>query len=214
MSRTVRLAAAALMAVLLAPAGARAEIVYLKSGRTYIVRAHRLDGDQIVLSLRGGGELTCSRDLVASIEPDEVPQFDPEPSPLPVVAPAALEGVPFAELITREATRQGVDPHLVSAVIRVESAYKPRARSRKGAKGLMQLMPSTVRQYGVKDPFDPGANIEAGVRHLKSLLERFELSLALAAYNAGEGAVQRFRGIPPYRETRDYVRKILALVKR
>jgi soluble lytic murein transglycosylase-like protein len=205
--------AAALAVALLAPAGARAEIVYLTSGRAYVVKAHRVVGDQIVLTLRGGGELTCSRALIASIEPDEIPLFE-EPAPLPVVQPAALDGVPFAELIRSEASRQGVDPHLVSAVIRVESAYRPRARSPKGAKGLMQLMPATIKQYGVKDPFDPKANIEAGVRHLKSLLERFDLSLALAAYNAGEGAVQRFRGIPPYRETRDYVRKILALVQR
>jgi hypothetical protein len=98
-----------------------------------------------------------------------------------------------------------VDPRLVRAMIAVESAYQLGAVSRKGAIGLMQLMPATARQYGV-DFLDPQANIEAGVKHLRSLLDRFETSVALAAYNAGEAAVLRFGGIPPYRETRDHVR--------
>jgi soluble lytic murein transglycosylase-like protein len=101
---------------------------------------------------------------------------------------------------------------LVRAVIQVESAYQPRARSRKGAVGLMQVMPATARQYGVSNPYDPAANIEAGIRHLKALLERFPLALALAAYNAGEATVERFRGIPPYPETRNYVSTILKLM--
>jgi soluble lytic murein transglycosylase-like protein len=99
-------------------------------------------------------------------------------------------------------------------VIQVESAYQQRARSRKGAVGLMQLMPETARQYAVADPFDPTSNIEAGIKHLKSLLERWPRELALAAYNAGEAAVTRFRGIPPYPETRAYVARILQLVSR
>jgi soluble lytic murein transglycosylase-like protein len=77
--------------------------------------------------------------------------------------------------------------------------------------GLMQLMPSTAREYKVRNPFDPKANIEAGIRHLKGLIDRFGVEMALAAYNAGEGAVKRFNGIPPYRETRNYVSKILSL---
>jgi soluble lytic murein transglycosylase-like protein len=101
---------------------------------------------------------------------------------------------------------------LVRALIRVESADQPTARSHKGAMGLMQLMPSTARLYKVRNPYDPKANIAAGVKHLKSLLDRFRtVDLALAAYNAGEGAVKKFNGIPPYRETRDYVSRILAL---
>jgi soluble lytic murein transglycosylase-like protein len=78
----------------------------------------------------------------------------------------------------------------------------------------MQLMPATARQYAVADPFDPKANIEAGIRHLKTLLDRFELSIALAAYNAGEAAVRRFGGMPPYRETREYVAQVLSLLPR
>src|SRR6266581_1376729 len=95
---------------------------------------------------------------------------------------------------------------IVCEVIQVESAYNERARSKKGAMGLMQLMPETARQYSVSDPYDPRSNIEAGIRHLKSLIDRLpSLPLAIAAYNAGEAAVQRFRGVPPYPETRDYV---------
>ena len=101
---------------------------------------------------------------------------------------------------------------LVSALIQVESGYRPRARSSRGAMGLMQLMPATVREYKVGNPFEPKANIEGGIRHLKSLIDRFGVvEMALAAYNAGEGAVAKFKGIPPYRETRNYVARILSL---
>ena len=109
---------------------------------------------------------------------------------------------------------QGIDANLVRAVIQVESGYRPDARSHKGAMGLMQLMPQTARQYAVTRPFDPRANLEGGVKHLKALLERFDVSVALAAYNAGEAAVRRFGGIPPYRETRGYVDRVLHLVSR
>ena len=118
---------------------------------------------------------------------------------------------PYGEIIDTAAAEQGVDAKLVRAVIQVESAYKATARSRKGAMGLMQLMPDTARRYAVVDPYDPASNIEAGIKHLKSLLERFPLASALAAYNAGEAAVARFRGVPPYPETRDYVSRVLAL---
>jgi soluble lytic murein transglycosylase-like protein len=102
---------------------------------------------------------------------------------------------------------------LVRALIQVESNYKPRARSPRGAMGLMQLMPSTAREYKVRNPFDPRANIEGGIKHLKTLIDRFGVELALAAYNAGEGAVKKFNGIPPYRETRNYVSRILSLAR-
>ena len=121
---------------------------------------------------------------------------------------------PYAEIIDRVAAREGVDARLVRAVIEVESGYRPRARSPKGAMGLMQLMPATARQYAVTNPYDPAANIEAGIKHLKSLLARFPPALALAAYNAGDAAVERFRGIPPYAETRNYVSRILQIVDR
>ena len=143
---------------------------------------------------------------------------------LPATAPVKQEPTELAKpstgtpTITREqldqaiddaARQHGVDPELVRAVIKVESNYNPRAVSRKGAVGLMQLMPGTARKLRV-NPYDPQQNIEGGVRHLADLLATFDgdLERSLAAYNAGAGSVQRSNGIPPYRETRDYVRRI------
>jgi soluble lytic murein transglycosylase-like protein len=113
--------------------------------------------------------------------------------------------------IAEAAQRYGVPERLVAAVIRAESGFNPRAVSSKGAQGLMQLMPGTASILGVRNSFDPRQNIDGGVRHLRSLLDRFpdNLALAIAAYNAGEKAVTTHRGIPPYPETRDYVSKVL-----
>jgi hypothetical protein len=114
------------------------------------------------------------------------------------------------KLVREAAERHRVDPALVRAVIETESNWNPRAYSRKGAGGLMQLIPTTAQRYGAYDLFNPQQNIDAGVRHLKMLLQRYNgnLDLALAAYNAGEGAVDKAQGIPPFRETRDYVQKV------
>src|ERR1700676_3049497 len=114
------------------------------------------------------------------------------------------------KLVKEAAERHSVDPALVRAVIETESNWNPSAYSRKGAGGLMQLIPTTAQRYGANDVFNPQQNIDAGVRHLKGLLERYNgnLKLALAAYNAGEGAVDRAHGIPAFRETRDYVQKV------
>ncbi len=116
-------------------------------------------------------------------------------------------------VIAKVGRSHDVSPGLVKAVIHAESAFDPRAISSKGAQGLMQLMPETSRQLGVDDPFNPWQNIEAGTRYLSSLIRRFDgdLSLGLAAYHAGERAVRRHNGIPPYRETRRYVEKVLSL---
>jgi transglycosylase-like protein with SLT domain len=116
------------------------------------------------------------------------------------------------DMITATASREGVDPALVKAIVAVESDFKPRAISRKGAKGLMQLMPETASRYGVSNPFDPQANLTGGIRHLRDLLRYFSGNLpwALAAYNAGATAVLMYQGIPPYEETRKYVQKVLA----
>ena len=114
------------------------------------------------------------------------------------------------KLVREAAERHRVDPALVRAVIETESNWDPKAFSHKGAGGLMQLIPTTAQRYGAYDVFNPQQNIDAGVRHLKTLLQRYNgnLDLALAAYNAGEGAVDRAHGIPAFRETRNYVQKV------
>ena len=121
--------------------------------------------------------------------------------------------VPSAGTVSMQAARHNVDPNLVRAVVKVESNFNSNAVSRKGAMGLMQLMPQTARQLKVKNPFDPEQNVDAGVRHLKKLLESYggDIRLSLAAYNAGSGAVARSTGIPRYPETRNYVRRITNL---
>ena len=199
---------------------ASADIVVLSSKRTLSVKSHRIEGDSIVLTLRSGGEVTCDKSLIEKILPDEVPhpepQAQPEPQPGVAEGPAMvlglLEQTPYGEIISSMSEAHGVDPMLVRALIEVESNYKARAKSHRGAMGLMQLMPATAREYQVRNPYDPKSNIAAGVKHLKSLIDRLGgVDLALAAYNAGEGAVKKFNGIPPYRETRKYVRKILSI---
>ncbi|MGH9159402.1 MAG: lytic transglycosylase domain-containing protein [Vicinamibacteraceae bacterium] len=209
--------AATVAAILGWPAIGAAELVFLTSGRSLSVKTYRVEGDRAVLDLRSGGQVIFPAALVARVAPDEVPHPTPagESSVGAVATLRTSQGDPplqYARLIEETSLRHQVDPQLVHAVIAVESRYQPRARSRKGAMGLMQLMPATARQYAVANPYDPAANVDAGVRHLRSLLDRFDLKLALAAYNAGEAAVQRFGGVPPYQETRDYIQRVLALV--
>jgi soluble lytic murein transglycosylase-like protein len=144
----------------------------------------------------------------------EVDQYLGEPSPEPSHAyrtgftPEQVDAA-----IDKAATRHNVDPNLVRALVKVESNFNPNAVSRKGAMGLMQLMPQTARQLKVTNPFNPDENIDAGVRHLKRLLDTYggNVQLSLAAYNAGSGAVARSAGIPHYAETRNYVKRITTL---
>ena len=119
--------------------------------------------------------------------------------------------VPFGDIIHEKAAKYDVDPALVAAVIETESRFHPQARSRVGARGLMQLMPKTGKWMGARNLSDPGQNIDAGVKYLKYLQARFDgdLNKAIAAYNAGEGNVRRYNGVPPFRETRSYVKKVM-----
>ncbi len=123
--------------------------------------------------------------------------------------PAEASKRPFAGIVDSAARRHGVDPDLVHAVIAVESGYRATTQSPAGAQGLMQLMPGTQRDLGVADAFDPRQNVDAGVAYLRRLTDEFGTVLALAAYNAGPGAVRRYNGIPPFAETRAYVRAVL-----
>jgi hypothetical protein len=212
---------AAALALLATAGSASAEIVFLTSGRTLSIKSHIIDGESIVLTLRGGGQVTCDKSLINKIVADEVPYPEPPQAVELIQTPeeednhdrSLLAGTPYGEIIASMSQAHGVDPMLIRALIQVESGYRPKARSPKGAMGLMQLMPSTAREYKVRNPFEPKANIEAGIKHLKSLIDTFGgVELGLAAYNAGPGAVKRFNGVPPYRETRNYVTRILALV--
>jgi hypothetical protein len=136
----------------------------------------------------------------------------PRSTVAPVKSELILPAKPYAALIQSASERHGVDVLLLRAVIEVESGYRANARSPKGAIGLMQLMPGTVQQYAIANPYDPQANIEAGTRHLKLLLEKFGTRGGLAAYNAGEGSVRRFNGVPPFPETVHYVNRVLELL--
>ena len=221
--KVVRIAVAAGVCLAGGAPAASAEIVFMTSGSTLSVKSHATSGDTVTLTLRSGGTVTCDKTLIERIVPDEVPHPDPlppstlqappvDPSPA-AMRSAALRDTVYAGLIAAASETHGVDPVLVQALIQVESNYRPRARSSKGAMGLMQLMPSVAREYRVKNAYDPASNIDAGVRKLKSLIDvmQGDLKRALAAYNAGEAAVSRFGGVPPYRETQTYVTKILAI---
>lgn len=200
------------------PSLAAADLVRLTNGRTVQVDACFFEGETAIFVFPGGGEVRTPRSLVAELLPDEEPDETDEAALAfarsaaagrPRLATGAIRG-----LIDDLARRHGVDSRLAHAVVRAESNYDPLAVSSKGAMGLMQLMPATATEYGVDDPFDPVQNLDAGLRHLRGLLGRFDRSRALAAYNAGESAVKRYGGVPPYRETQAYVRRILAEVNR
>jgi soluble lytic murein transglycosylase-like protein len=194
---------AILLAVLAVPALAgtgRAEIALLSSGLTLKLDSHRVEHGTVVMLLKGGGEVGVPPEAVRGFVPDEV---------LDEVAVPA--GGDLREVVAAAARRHGLDPELVMAVVSVESGFRPGAVSPKGAQGLMQLMPKTAASLGVEDALDPEQNLDGGARHLGELLNLYggDLVRALAAYNAGAGAVQRHGGVPPYRETRAYVKKVL-----
>src|SRR5688572_23028881 len=198
---------------------ASAELIFFSEQRSMSIASHRFEGDRVIVALRGGGEMSFERALISKITPDEVPYTEDataqtKPDAMQVVTGRRLAGkTAYDPNIESAATKHNVDPSIVDAVIHVESAFRPRARSHKGAMGLMQLMPQTARQYKARNPYAPTSNIDAGTKYLKRLLNEFELPLSLAAYNAGEGAVRRFGGIPPYAETQAYVTKILGLLQ-
>ena len=190
------------LGLLALPAAASADIALLSTGATMKVSGQRVEGDTVVLALKGGGEVGVPAAMLKGIVPDEVLEE----------IPATISGpVDLARLAAEAARRHGLDPALVMAVVGVESGFQTEAVSAKGAQGLMQLMPATARDLGVTNPFDPVSNLDGGSRYLSSLVARYDgdLTKALAAYNAGMGAVARHGGMPPYAETRDYVRKIL-----
>ncbi|MEO8585123.1 MAG: lytic transglycosylase domain-containing protein [Acidobacteriota bacterium] len=193
-------------------------------------------GDRLTVGLHGGGSMTIPLDVVERIVDEEyerpapiLPEDAKEAGPAPEPSAGASRSVrafsetlslssssfssPYSAQILAAAKEHRVDPAFIAAVIRAESNGVPTAVSRKGARGLMQLMPATAQRLGVKRPFDPKDNIRGGAAYLAELAERFgetNADLILAAYNAGENAVEEYGGVPPYRETREYVRRVLA----
>lgn len=170
----------------------------------------RPDGTKVMRNV--GAAASPADSAPAMLLPGAVPAVD-RPSNRATLRRAVARDR-YLPLVEEHSVRHGIDPRLVLAVIEVESAYRPDARSHKGAMGLMQLMPSTAAGLDVDDPYDPDQNLRGGTAYLARMLDRFgSVELALAAYNAGPEAVARYDGVPPYRETRDYVRRVLRLYR-
>lgn len=191
---------------LFAGTAAHAEYAVMRSGARFHITGYEVSGAMIRLHLAGGA-VDVAADDILRFEPEEL--FRPEPA-----KPTVNLTGPYAELIRVAAAKYALDPLLLANVMAAESNFNPRAVSRKNAQGLMQLMPETSSRLMVKNPFDPAQNIDAGAAYLKQMLNRFagNVELALAAYNAGPDKVLQYGGIPPFRETQDYVRRITSRV--
>jgi soluble lytic murein transglycosylase-like protein len=191
-------------------------LAVLADGRVMPVASARLVGhDRIRLELRSGGVAEMPLTRIESVIEDAV-ELDPEPLPAPPCPPGWAEqplpdATPYRKEIAAASRAAGLHPWLVAAVVEAESRYDRWAVSRAGARGLMQLMPAVWTDGGIRDPHNPKANLRVGCAHLRTMLDRFgDLPLALAAYNAGPVVVERHQGMPPYRETRAFVRRVLS----
>jgi hypothetical protein len=219
-----------LIVLLLAADVASASIAVFSDGRNMKIAAYRVDEELVHLTLKSGGSMSLPLERLERIVDDEVvtPEIEAE------VRKIVAEGVfprrswrfddasmplfrsQYDEIIVKASRHFDVDAALVSAVIKAESDYNPRTVSHKGARGLMQLMPATAQRFGVTNSFDPVANIYAGTRYLRWLLNTFDgnADLAVAAYNAGEGNVWKYDGVPPFRETVNYIHRIAKHVRK
>jgi len=200
-----------------APTTGDTKLAVFVDGRVLKVADARLEGSEIVLDLRGGGSLRVPALRIDRVIADEVEEDiendleDPDCS-FGWTDEELPKEIPFHASVRDAARTADLHPWLVAAVVQTESAFDPRAVSRVGAAGLMQLMPAAAADQGVTDVFDPIDNLRGGTAHLRLMLDRFEsLSLALAAYNSGATTVERYKGIPPYEETRNYVRRVLEI---
>lgn len=209
---------------------ASASIAIFVDGRNMKIDAYRVEDDVIHLTMNGGGTLSLAMARIDRIVDDEVET----PAIVEEVKKIVAEGVfprrswrfdesrgplfdsKYDDLIVKAARHFDVDATLISAVIQAESSYNPKIVSHKGARGLMQLMPATARRFGVTDSFDPEENVFGGTRYLKWLLKTFDgdADLAVAAYNAGEGNVWKYDGVPPFRETVNYIQRIARHVRK
>jgi hypothetical protein len=223
--------AIAVLATVLAASSASASIALFSDGRNMKIETYVVEEDTIHLTIRGGGRLSLPLRRIERIVDDEVAT----PEVVEEVKKIVEEGGVFPrrswrfseqskplfqskynEIIVEAARRFDVDAALVSAVIKAESDYNPRIVSHKGARGLMQLMPATAERFGVTNSFDPAQNIHAGTRYLRWLLKKFDdnADLAVAGYNAGEGNIAKYNGVPPFRETVNYINRISKHIRR
>ena len=209
MTRLVSIPLAMMLTIVgLGSAVEAADLALLHNGFTIRHERREIVGDKTRLFL-GGADAGYVDVPTAEIDGFEKDLSLPRTAPAPAAAsgrPLDLDGV-----VNKASAAYRLDPDLVNSVIRAESGFNTRAVSRKGAQGLMQLMPGTAGRLGVTNPLDPQANVDGGTRYLRQLLERYDFDLvkALAAYNAGPGRVEQYRGVPPYRETRAYVNRIV-----
>ena len=196
-----------------------AELVVFSGGRVLKVAGFEVTGEALNLRLPSGGTMRVSLNVVERIVDDEIePPVEAADAEMVMPLSIAFEDgqpvpdTPYGDLIFAAARREKLNPALVAAMVRAESAFAPGAVSVKGARGLMQLMPATARRFGVAtgDLFNPERNLEAGTRYLSWLAKKFpdDLPRILAAYNAGEANVARYGGVPPFRETRGYIKRI------
>jgi soluble lytic murein transglycosylase-like protein len=196
-------------AFLMSASFAGAEIAVMENGKIlYVDRFERVD-EQITLYVTGGGVVVVPSELVRNVVPNEIVEKGEDPQKVSLFPQ-------LDEFIGPAASKYGVAPELVAAVIWAESSGDPKAISRRGARGLMQLMPATAKELGVLRLEDPRENVDGGTRYLRQMLDAHagDVSLALAAYNAGPDAVRRHKGIPPYRETREYVGRVIRVYER
>jgi soluble lytic murein transglycosylase-like protein len=201
----------ALLVALGVPVPCAGGTVFFTDGRGLTIDDAWIEADIIYLRLPEGGVIGTSESRVARVILPETT----EPGAAEEASRDSQRQL-LDRLARTVARRYELDEELVSAVVRAESGYDPAAVSRVGAVGLMQLMPATAAELEVDDPFDPEQNLDGGVRYLKWMLDRFEgeVDLALAAYNAGPAAVDRYGGIPPYPETQSYIRRVLSWARR
>jgi hypothetical protein len=213
-----------------AAAPASASIALFTDGRNMKIDGYRVEDETIHLDLAGGGTLSLPISRIERVVDDEVETPEIVEEVKKIVAEGVfpqrswrydensrpLFGSKYDELIVRAAKHFDVDAALISAVIQAESSYNPKIVSHKGARGLMQLMPATAKRFGVSDSFDPEENVYGGTKYLKWLLKTFDgnADLAVAAYNAGEGNVWKYDGVPPFRETINYINKIAGQIRK
>ncbi len=220
-----------MIALLLSATSASASIALFADGRTMKIETYAVDQDTIHLHLNGGGKLSLPLARIERIVDDEIVTAEVVAEVKKIVEEGGvfprrswrysdhsrpLFSSGFNEIIIEASQKFDVDAALVSAVIKAESDYNPKIVSHKGARGLMQLMPATAKRFGVANSFDPRENIHGGTRYLRWLLNKFDgnADLAVAAYNAGEGNVMKYDGVPPFRETVNYINRIAKHIRK